>query len=195
MLAPKIMIIRHAEKPDDNNNTNDPGNGPPYGVQADGTQDRDSLVVQGWQRAGALAALFAPSGGPFQNPELATPRFLYATGVGHHSESKRPQETITPLSAKLALPINTNFFKGDEEAMTKDALSQNGTVLICWQHEDILPTIVSFIPCNVRTPPRWPGSRFDIVLVFDLIAGSSQYNFSQVPQLLLAGDSASAIAI
>jgi hypothetical protein len=188
MSAPKIMIIRHAEKPGDND-SDDPGTGPPYGVQADGTQDGDSLIVQGWQRAGALATLFAPFRGPLQAPELVTPQFLYATGIGKHSNSKRPQETITPLSAKITLPINTNFFKGDEEAMTEDALSQTGPVLICWQHQDILPTIVSFIPCNNPTPPKWPGSRFDIVLVFDLDAGSSKYNFSQVPQLLLAGDS------
>ena len=51
MPASIIMVIRHAEKPDSGN----------VGVQLDGSQDADSLIVQGWQRAGALAVLFDPA--------------------------------------------------------------------------------------------------------------------------------------
>ena len=133
--APKIMVIRHAEKP--------AATGSPFGVTADGTQDTESLIVQGWQRAGALGTLFAPSRGGLQSPELATPQFLYASGIGKHSGSQRPQETITPLGAKLSLSINTNFLKGEEKDMVDDAVSQLGIVLICWEHEAI-PGIAPF---------------------------------------------------
>ena len=70
----------------------------PTGVSCKGKQDPESLIVQGWQRAGALACFFAPTYGPPPNSALATPRFLYASGVGHHSHSERPQEAITPLT-------------------------------------------------------------------------------------------------
>ena len=55
MSTSKIMIIRHAEKP--------PDSGGPFGVTAGGEKDAESLIIQGWQRAGALACLFAPRAG------------------------------------------------------------------------------------------------------------------------------------
>jgi hypothetical protein len=54
--ATKIMIIRHAEKP--------PATGQPFGVTVEGAQDVESLTIQGWQRVGPLACLFAPTRGP-----------------------------------------------------------------------------------------------------------------------------------
>jgi hypothetical protein len=179
-VAPKVMVIRHAEKPT--------GSVSPFGVTIDGNQDAESLIVQGWQRAGGLATLFAPGRGPLQSTELVTPQFLYGTSVGKHSSSERPEETITPLAAKIGLQIITKYLKGDEKDMVADAVSQSGTVLICWQHEDI-PTISNFIVGNNTTvPQKWPGDRFDVVWVFDLDTASGQYGFTQVPQLLLAGD-------
>jgi hypothetical protein len=179
--ATKIMVIRHAEKPADS--------GSPFGVTTAGEQDAESLIVQGWQRAGALATLFAPSRGPLQSPELAIPQFLYASGIAKHSSSLRPQETITPLRDKLSLSINTTYLKGDEQAMVDDAVSQSGIVLICWEHQAV-PEIANFILGNNTTvPQKWPGDRFDLVWVFDLNSSNSQYGFTQVPQLLLAGDS------
>jgi hypothetical protein len=175
------MVIRHAEKPADT--------GSPFGVTVDGSQDAESLIVQGWQRAGALATLFSPSRGPLQSPELATPQVLYASGIAKHSSSERPQETITPLAAKVSLSINTNYLKGDENEMVDDAISQNGIVLICWEHQEV-PNIANQILGNDTTAPqKWPGDRFDLVWVFDLNNSTGEYGFTQVPQLLLAGDS------
>jgi hypothetical protein len=178
--ATKIMIIRHGEKP--------AASGSPFGVAIDGSQDSESLIVQGWQRAGALTTLFAPSRGPVQSPELATPQFLYASGIAKHSSSKRPQETITPLQQKISVAIDTGFLKGDEAAMADDAASQNGIVLICWEHEAIPAIANQILGNNTIVPQTWPGDRFDLVWVFDLNASTGQYSFTQVPQLLLAGD-------
>lgn len=183
--TPRIMVIRHGEKP-----AKKP---PPHGVDPDGDHDKQSLTTVGWQRAGALATLFAPSRGPLQSPELATPQLVYASGTGKGSDSERPMETITPTAAKLGLTPNTDFLKGQEQAMVESALAQTGIVLICWEHKAI-PGIANQILGNDTTAPqKWPGKRYDLVWVFDLDATSGTYSFIQVPQLLLAGDSADPI--
>jgi len=51
------MVIRHAEKPE----------GSIQGVDIDGNDGPENLVVQGWQRAGALARFFAPLNSQFQH--------------------------------------------------------------------------------------------------------------------------------
>ena len=175
----KIMIIRHAEKP--------PDSGQPFGVTAEGDQDAEALIIQGWQRAGALACFFAPTHGPLQNAALATPQFLFAS-ESKSGGSMRPIETITPLASKLALTPKTHK-KSDIDKVAADAMACGATALICWQHEDI-PSIANVIVGNNSTvPQKWPGDRFDVVWVFDLVTSSSSYSFSQVPQCLLAGDS------
>ena len=205
--APKIMIIRHAEKP-----PTAPKKPPPFGVNDKGQQDGESLIVRGWQRAGALASFFAPPpGAPLPNPALATPVFVYASNIKKQggattaaakgkkkvgSKSERPQETITPLVKKLGAAVTPDytFDKGDETALAAAAMSRGGVVLIGWEHQSI-PSIAKHLPVNPRPPAlkSWPTSdghsRFDVVWVFDLDTTSGTYSFSQVPQCLLAGDS------
>jgi hypothetical protein len=182
--APRIMLIRHAEKPDDPP--------PPYGVTHHGEQDPESLSVKGWQRAGALVCLFAPDRGPLQSPLLSTPQALYAASPGssgsEESKSHRPEETITPLAKKIGLSIQEQFTKGQEAQVAEAAMAESGVVLVCWQHK-VLHLIANQILGNDTTAPQaWPGDRFDLVWVFDLQSGGS-YSFTQVPQMLLEGDS------
>jgi hypothetical protein len=180
--ATKIMMIRHAEKPPAGGN----------GVTLNEKPDPESLIIKGWQRAGALAVLFAPANGQFHCPGLAKPQFVYASKVAEHSESKRPQETVAPLIAKLEekAQVNFNHPKGKEQKVASDALACPGVVLICWEHT-LIPAIASHIlPISSKTPvpSEWPGERFDVVWVFDLDSTTGEYTFSQVPQRLLAGD-------
>lgn len=206
--ATKIMIIRHAEKPLEHPAT--------AGVEIDGTPNQDSLIVQGWQRAGALVALFAPARGLLQVPRLATPQFIYASKASKSSDSEegdtssdpdegnRPQETVTPLIDRLQSPrgdseeitvlkVNFTFTKDEVEKVAASALSCVGVVLICWPHGQI-PNVANWIPLspNNKHPiptGKWPSDRFDMVWVFDLDTSTGSYIFHQVPQLLLAGDS------
>ncbi len=181
----KIMIIRHAEKP--------PSTGAPFGVTADGSQDAESLIIEGWQRAGALACLFAPSRGALQDAQLATPQFLFASESKSGGGSKRPVETITPLASKLGLTPTTHK-KSSLDKVAADAISCGGVALISWQHEDI-PSIANIIVGDSTTVPQsWPGDRFDVVWVFNLDGSSNSYSFKQVPQRLLAGDSPNPIS-
>ena len=180
-IAGKIMIIRHAEKP------GVPGGGG-AGIARDGSEDPESLTVRGWTRARTLVSLFVPTRGHTLRPGLATPRRAYASGIGKHSQSLRPQETILPLCEKLGLTATTDHLKEEFEDLTYDAMAQAGPVLICWEHRAI-PAIADRILGDSTTAPRaWPDERFDMVWVFDLDSRSGTYRFQQVPQSLLAGD-------
>jgi hypothetical protein len=177
-VASKIMILRHGEKPRTD--------GPPFGVAEDGTQrdqdGKDQLLVRGWTRAGALAALFGVGHGPVASSAL------FACTV-EDGGSHRPYDTIVPLSRKLGFDIDDRYGQDDYAAMIADAIGRPGVVLICWEHRRIRK-ITARIPRRPGEPPdryRWPGTRFDVIFVFD--RDGDQYRFQQVPQLLLDGDS------
>jgi hypothetical protein len=171
VFAKQVIVIRHAQKP-----TSHPKH---LGVREDGTRDSESLTVRGWMHAGALAAVF---GGPGAHPveaHLDRPNFIFAAGSGKKqaivdgksatvgSHSRRPVETVTPMAERLGLVPLTMYSKGEEQALVRDALSRQGVVLICWQHEDI-PTIGNLIVGNdVTVPQSWPEDRYDLIWVFD----------------------------
>jgi hypothetical protein len=180
MPATKIMLIRHAEKPSDD--------GSLAGVTEKGIQDPEELIVRGWQRAGALVRFFAPDSGRSADTRLATPDAIFASGVAPHSKSLRPQHTVLALAEFLKKSLVVTHPKGDETALVRDATAADGAVLIAWEHEAI-PHIANLILGDENTcPQEWPGSRFDLVWVFDRRDGSRGWNFSQVPQLLLPND-------
>jgi hypothetical protein len=184
--AKKIMVIRHGEKPK--------GALPPYGVTTDGEQDVNSLLVTGWTRAGALAVLFAPSRGSLQSEGLEQPQFVFAASDAAGTSSKRPMETVSVVAQKLSLNLNTTYGVGGETELAGVAKACDGVVLIGWEHKHI-PLIANAILGNTSAPQTWPGDRFDVVWVFDLDADGTTYRFSQVPELLLPGDSAEPIPV
>lgn len=173
------MVIRHAEKPV----------GKSKGVELKGSTDPESLIVPGWQRAGALVVLFDPSDG---TSRLAVPQHLFASKFEKTKGSKRPYETIDPLSQKLRIAIDDSHKKSDHAVMAGAAIACEGVVLIAWEHQ-LIPAIGNAIVGNKTTvPQKWPGDRFDIVWVFTAKPGGG-YAFTQVPQMLLAGDKSSVL--
>jgi hypothetical protein len=205
MPATKIMLIRHAERPSDD--------GKVKGVTADGEQDPKELVVRGWQRSGALVRLFAPRNGKFVDSRLAQPKTIFAAAAGDEdgksdkpgksdkqgkddepSKSLRPQHTVLALADALNLSLDLRFPKGKEPDLAEAAVKADGPVLIAWQHEAI-PDIVNMIVGNKTTcPQKWHGSRYDLVWVLDRRTSGPGWDFAQVPQVLLAGDSEKEIA-
>lgn len=174
------MLIRHAEKPAKDS--------APFGVTAKGERSKESLEVRGWQRAGALANLLAPTNGHFQHAALARPQCLYASKPVSRKGSRRPVETLTPLAQKLAIRIHSNFQRAEYESMVEEAVLYKGVVLICWQREYI-PEIASHILGNDNVAPsEWPDDCYDMIWVFDLLPSRLKYTFKQVPQKLLKGD-------
>jgi len=166
-MAPRIFLIRHAEKPD----------GQSRGIAQDGSSDEKSLTVRGWQRAGALVARFADT------------KFLFAS----RSSSNRPRQTLEPLAEKLKVRLNLTFGKGDETRLAAAAKACDGVVVICWQHEYMSAVANAILGDSTTASQKWPEDRFDLTWVFDFDERTGLYRFAQQPQCLLAGDSSETI--
>jgi len=179
----RIMVIRHGEKPS--------LDGSVLGVDVAGSPNPDELSVRGWQRAGALVRFFAPADGP-QRPGIQSPEFLFATGLSQHVTSVRAAHTLAPLADFLGKPVSTRFAKGEEEQLAAAIGALSGVVLVALEHKGICPLANFLLGSNNRTPQLWPDDRFDLVWVFE--SDEEGWHFSQVPQLLLAGDSAEPIS-
>ncbi len=187
----KIMIIRHGEKPPKN-----PGKNGPFDVQENGeSSNGKSLIVQGWQRAGALNAFFAPYNSEPANSVISRPDYIYAASP--NKESQRPYETVAPLAAWLGYAQGTPQFNagytigGGETAMVGSVLDLSGMVLICWEHDNIMPNIMGAINSRVpitnysSIPSPFPNV-FYLVWILDLKDGS--YTWTWTNQNLIADD-------
>jgi hypothetical protein len=184
-----IYIIRHAEKP---------LKPPASGVDYQGGHNEHSLLPRGWQRSGALAALFHPDSGPLR-AGLRTPTVLMVPSWGHPGKTAahRSYQTIQGLSERLGLPITSPFAQGQEQKLADHLVrDHSGVALICWEHKHI-PVIASSLPVDDGTaiPRKWPGDRYDVIWSFTLVPDSepARYTFDQLPQLLLAGDAETVI--
>lgn len=183
-MSPRtIMFIRHGEKPADH--------GPPFGVDRHGQPDEHSLSVQGWTRAGALAALFdhAQSG---VRPGLVRPARVLATQPTAHYRSKREHDTAEPTAARLGLPIDQDFSHKQVAEAAASVLADHRDTLIVWHHGTI-PEFVSQLPLASSTsvPAAWPEDRFDLVWSLS-DDGSGHYVLTVIAQDLVAGDSPTA---
>lgn len=177
----KIMLIRHSERPSADKKFR--------GVDLGGRKDKEELTVRGWQRAGALVRFFAPRDGRFVHPALGRPAVLFACKAGPAAPSLRPQHTLLPLAEFLSdIELNCDYYEGEEAALVREVLGRRGPALIAWKHLT-MHVIANLILGNASTAPQhWPYERYDLVWVFDRTQDG--YAFTQVPQLLLAGDSA-----
>lgn len=168
-----VMLIRHAEEPDQA-----PGI---LGVDEQGRPDAESLSVRGWQRAGALARLFAPCGGQPPQPLARPASILAATDAG---KSHRPLCTVLPLARLLGLQVDTRFGSEGEIAPLLDAVRASpGPVLLCWRHQ-ALGGIAQAL-CG-GAPRTWDAARYDLVWVFE--RQGEGWRFTELPQRLLHGD-------
>ncbi len=198
-----IYIIRHGEKPADLPppvpGQPPPAPAPPFGVNDQGIQDANSLLPRGWQRSGALTALFDPAAGPLQ-AGLLSPTALLSPSYGDPAKTTahRTYQTIQGLSGRLGLPVVSAFAEGQESQLAASVVTgYPGVVLICWEHDHI-PALASALPAIAGTviPQQWPGDRFDVIWTFTLVPGAipAQYTFGQVPQQLLSGDTDTVIS-
>ncbi|TIX87684.1 histidine phosphatase family protein [Rhizobium sp. P44RR-XXIV] len=139
-MAPvKIMIMRHAEKPDD------PGD--------------PNLSPAGDSRAKALVAWYPETFG--------APDFIFAAAISKHSA--RPVETVQPLADALGLELHTPYADEDFTALAEDLLNkpkfEGKTILVCWHHGHI-PGLMQALGAPVGSyPDPWVPTVFNLVLV------------------------------
>jgi hypothetical protein len=114
-LPAEVILIRHAEKPTDKKNM--------------------SLSEKGQERAKALAHLFE------RRPELkktGLPVALFASAYIPGKGTKRPLETITPLTEVLKLKVDSSYAREDYEELAQFILKNPSfdkkTVMISWVH-------------------------------------------------------------
>ena len=198
-----IYIIRHGEKPADlpPAGPGQPASVPtaPFGGDSQRNQDGHSLLPRGWQRSGALAALFDPAiGVPQAGLQVPTALLSPFYGATASTITHRTYQTIQGLSARLDLQIASDFAEGQEPQLAASVVSAYpGVVLICWEHRHI-PGLASALPTIPGTviPQKWDGARFDVIWTFTLVPGSAgaQYAFGQIPQQLLSGDADTVIS-
>lgn len=147
-----ILMIRHAEKPDDDN---DPG-----------------LAVAGQERAQAYVVYFQnypPGGKPIKL------NYLFASEDS--KESHRPKLTLKPLAQALNLQTNLDYKDKDYGNLATEINGNSkydqSQILICWHHGHILDLAgvgalgvdPSKLPASSNWPPNpWPGEVFGWLL-------------------------------
>jgi hypothetical protein len=163
-----ILIIRHAEKPDN-------GNG---------------LSPAGKRRAQAYVHYFTNF---TMNSEALKLDCLFATADS--KESHRPRLTLEPLSKTLGLRIDAKFKDRQAAALAKEVQSKppGKHILICWHHGEI-PQLVQALgadPGQLLPHAKWPDGAFGWVLQlrYDqdgrLMAGETK----RIDENLMPGDS------
>jgi hypothetical protein len=182
-----ILIIRHAEKPD-----HPEAPWPGAGFTEEGTADKKSLVIRGWQRAGGWSTLFGAGLGGDKFPQPAAIYAANPLSTSGHPPSHRPWETISPLAARLRVTPITTYALGSEDDLVKEITGLTGVVLVCWEHKaiykKILPAVAKGQPLR-GMPTDWKGDRFDVVLRFDRSVPDAPWSFRQLFPRLLSGDS------
>jgi hypothetical protein len=180
-MANKIMLVRHGEKPEKSEDI--------HGVDPEGERDKNELSTRGWQRSGALVRFFNPLHGQFVHPALEKPDAVFAAAPSGHIHSERSSHTVQAVAESLGLKVNLKHQKGEEKKLVEDAMATHGVVLIAWEHNALLQ-VANLVLGNERSSPqKWPDSRFDMVWVLDHPPHSVDWKLTQVPQMVLPGDS------
>ena len=184
LLPLSILIIRHAEKAGQE--------WPGPGLTPEGIEDQKSLVVRGWQRAGAWASLFGTELGGSDYPR---PSIIYAADPEAKTgdePSQRPFQTVIPLAERLGLEIVKKYPVGQESELVSEIKSKSGVILVAWEHNAIAGALLLAIANGQPLkglPRKWDGKRYDLVMRFDCVSSDAPWSFRQLGPCLLSGDS------
>jgi hypothetical protein len=114
-----------------------------------------------------------------------------ASSALNQGPSRRPDETISALAARLDLTPDDSIPKGKESKLVEKLKESEGVVLVCWEHKAIITDILPGLPVSndKDLPDKWSGDRFDVVLRFDRAHDSETMVFKPLYPKLLSGDS------
>lgn len=144
--------------------------------------------------------------------QLFAPLYEHPNGQPDATDH-RAYETIQPLCEVLDglsragggpdMVIQADYLITDTSAAIAAVLASGATTaLVAWEHHNIyvqgtvkppVPSaglVAGLTVTNIQAvPPKWPGNRFDLIWCFQLNGDANAYTFSELPQLILAGDS------
>jgi hypothetical protein len=95
---------------------------------------------------------------------------------------------VSPRRSSCPEQIDLSHAKGEESALVADAIAKRGNVLFSWEHEAIPATAGQIKGNSTIYPRKWPSERFDLVWLFGRGLGTTNWTFTQFPQMLLPGD-------
>jgi hypothetical protein len=147
-----IILIRHAEKPLDQNNPH--------------------LTPAGVERAKHLVTFVTTNNEITSLGHIAA---IFATQTTKHDDGQRTQETVAPLAAALRLPVQTPFLGKGYAELARMILANPAysgkTIFICWNHES-LPELAAALGV-VPMPRKWKGGVFNTVYVISYSGGKA----------------------
>jgi len=181
----KIVLIRHAEKPDDDNDPN--------------------LSEKGYHRATAFIKYFNQTHNTFNKPSA-----FFAMGSRIDPTEKDPPgiktvktlraiETVQPSAEWLRVPIFKQFIKErpdrlftfieDETKQHQDIFGVNSTIVISWEHDDLNDIFLAKfgLPADY-IPKAWPGHIYDMNYVLTFGPHGKLKEFDIILQHLLPSD-------
>lgn len=161
----EIIFLRHAEKPE-------------TGAE---------LNARGWQRAGALPALFE------KDPRVLThglPVAIFSGAPAKQGGSVRSIQTMQATAKTLHISINQSITRDQIADLVRTLLAPGAydgkTVLVCWEHKKIPEMLKAF--GWKEGPERWADEVFDRLWILEFEDGKP-VRFHDWPQRLLPGDS------
>jgi hypothetical protein len=139
----RIIIMRHAEKPD---------NG-------------DNLSCKGFNRAMMLPGVLVK--------RFGVPAYVYvpSPSTGKATKSGRMLQTVWPMATKYNLTVNSKFDVEDTKALAKNISAKNGTVLVVWEHNAIRKIISALGVKGGKL--KWQGDDYDSLWIVTLHNGKA----------------------
>ncbi|KAG9242125.1 putative phosphoglycerate mutase family protein [Calycina marina] len=136
--AQTVYIIRHGEKPDDD--------------------DVTGLSAAGVQRSKCLRTVFGASSG-------YNIGYILAQTPKSSGKRNRPYLTVEPVSKDLGLTVDTSCDRDDFDCVVDTvavygAKASGQNILICWEH-NALTAIVSNL--GTKNAPYYPDDLFNII--------------------------------
>jgi hypothetical protein len=161
-----ILIIRHAEKPDEG-----------FGLSAEGAA-RAKAYVNYFKN-------FALDGRPL--------KLDYLFAAADSKASHRPRLTIEPTSHALGLVIDSRFKDKDFQALAAEIQSRphGKAILISWHHEEI-PALLRALgtdPNQVIPNAKWPGNVFGWLIELRYDENGQLIETKRINENLLPDDS------
>jgi phosphohistidine phosphatase SixA len=150
-----ILVMRHAEKPQD---VLDP-----------------NLSASGKARAVRLETYIPQTFGP--------PDFILAAAISKHSA--RPYETVQPLSQTIGKPIDATIADQDygfpANELVSDTKYTQKSVVVCWHHGNI-PSLMHALGANDNDyPDPWDRNVFNLILKVEFSA-SGEVEVSKIEE-------------